>query len=49
MAPKMMGSLILKMPGTTQARPRAFSSLDLQMNIINRQRDSVQPTPPIHR
>ena len=49
MAPKMTGSLMLKMPGTMQARPRAFSSLDLQMVIISRQRDSVQPTPPIHR
>ena len=45
--PKITGSLMLKIAGTTQARPKAFNLLlfDLASMITN---GKVHPIPPIH-
>ena len=47
-APKITGSLMLKIPGTKQALPNAFNSFDLEKHI-KITKDRVAPIPPIHR
>lgn len=46
-APKMIGSLILKIPGTILVLPSAFKYLEREKNTMARTNPRVAPDPPI--